>query len=224
MSFFKPQQPILQKKQLSFNPQQLVSLGCVKVTPLQFLNLSGIYTCIDQVMICWGIVAGIIFLSAQFLPINWTDQAIFWSIITLIAVIVMITLTHSWTSMEGIAWLLYGWVALMVIGVIVTDCSIVYHWGIILSHLSQFWLLLSAIGYGLTAWGVRSRAFVIATIIHTVSIFFLPWFGSWQFAITGLIMMSNLLIFAEGQWDMLLPRESREYPRQTMITHSFYTT
>lgn len=224
MSFFKPQQPILQKKQLSFNPQQLVSLGCVKVTPLQFLNLSGIYTCIDQVMICWGIVAGIIFLSAQFLPINWTDQAIFWSIITVIAVIVMITLTHTWTSIEGIAWLLYGWVALMVIGVIVTDCSIVYHWGIILSHLSQFWLLLSAIGYGLTAWGIRSRAFVIATIIHSVSIFFLPWCGSWQFGVTGFIMMSNLLIFAEGQWDMLLPRESKEYPLQRIITHSFYTT
>lgn len=224
MSFFKPHQPILQKKQLSFNPQQLVSLGCLKVTPLQFLNLSGIYTCIDQVMICWGIVAGIIFLSAQFLPINWTDQAIFWSIITLIAVILMITLTHSWTSMEGLSWLLYGWVALMVIGVIITDCSIVYHWGIMLSHLSHLWLLLSAIGYGLTAWGVRSRAFVLATIIHSVSIFFLPWCGSWQFAFTGLIMMSNLLIFAEGQWDMLLPKESKEYPTPTIINHSFYTT
>lgn len=224
MSFFKPHQPILQKKQLSFNPQQLVSLGCLKIKPLQFLNLSGIYTCIDQVMICWGMVAGIIFLSAQFLPINWTDQAIFWSIITLIAVILMITLTHTWTSMERLSWLLYGWVALMVIGVIITDCSIVYHWGIMLSHLSHLWLLLSAIGYGLTAWGVRSRAFVIATIIHSVSIFFLSWFGSWQFAMTGLIMMSNLLIFAEGQWDMLLPRESKEYPTPTIINHSFYTT
>ncbi|MGI0481851.1 hypothetical protein ACN4EE_13805 [Geminocystis sp. CENA526] len=218
MSFFKPQQPILQKKQLSFNPQPLTSLGCLKVTPLQYLNLSGIYTCIDQAMICWGIVAGIIFMGGQFLPINWSDQAIFWSIITLIAVIAMIYLTHSWTTQENLSWLLYGWVTLMIIGIIITDCAIFYHWSI-LAHLCHLWLILSAIGYGFTAWGLRSRAFVIATVIHSVSIFFLPLFGGWQFATTGLIMMSNLLIFAEGQWDMLLPRESREYQPKIIKSH-----
>ncbi|BAQ66391.1 hypothetical protein [Geminocystis sp. NIES-3709] len=223
MSFFKPQQPILQKKQLSFNSQQLISLRCLRVKFLEFIHLSGIYTCIDQAMMIWGVVAGIIFMGAQFLSINWTDQAIFWSIITLIAIIIMINLTHSWTMVEKIAWLLYGWVALMVIGIIITDCSIVYHWGIILSHLCHLWLILSTIGYGLTAWGMRSRAFVIATIVHGISIGFLPWFSSYQFAITGLIMMSNLLIFAEGQWDMLLPRELREYLPQTINNTSHIT-
>jgi len=217
MRFFKSQQPILQKKQLSFNSQQLVSLKCLRVKPLEFIHLSGIYTCIDQAMILWGIISGIIFISAQFLPINWTDQAIFWSIITLIAIIFMITLTHSWTILENISWLLYGWVTLMIMGIVVTDCAIVYNWVLVLSHLCDLWLILSAIGYGLTAWGMKSRAFIIATVIHTISICFLPWFSGWQFAITGLIMMSNLLIFAEGQWDMLPQEELRQYQPQTIL-------
>lgn len=212
MSFFKPHQPILQKKQLSFNSQQLATMKCLKLKPLQTMSLSGIYTCIDQAMIIWGIVAGIIFGGGQFLAINWLDQAIFWTIITFIAIIVMVCLTYRWTVVEKIAWLLYSWAILMVIGVIITDCSIVYNWGIILSHLCELWLILSAIGYGLTAWGIRSRAFVIASIIHLGGIFLLPYFMGYQFAVTGLIMMTNLLIFAEGQWDILLPRELKEYP------------
>lgn len=39
----------------------------------------------------------------------------------------------------------------------------------------------------------------------------LPLFAGWQFATTGLVMMSNLFLFSEGQWDMLLPRELKEY-------------
>ncbi|WP_308254758.1 hypothetical protein [Geminocystis sp. GBBB08] len=216
MSFFKPQQPILQKKQLSSNPQQLALMKCLIIKPLETINLSGIYTCIDQAMVIWGFVAAIIFLTAQFFPIDWTNQAIFWSIITLIGILTMTTLTHTWTVLERISWLLYTWVFLMIIGILITDYAVIYHWGFMLSHLCELWLILSSIGYLLTGWGLRSRAFFIATIIHGITIFILPYANSWQFGITGLVMMTNLLIFSEAQWDMLLPRELRQYSRQPL--------
>lgn len=211
MHFFKPQQPILQKKQLSSNPHQLTLMKCLIIKPLEIINLSGIYTCIDQAMAIWGIVAAIIFMTAQFSPISWINQAIFWSIITFIGIVTMIVLTYSWTVTEKLSWLLYTWVALMTFGVVITDIAIAYHWGFMLSHLCELWLILSIIGYLLTGWGMRSRAFFIATIIHGITIFILPYVNGWQFGVTGLVMMSNLLIFSETQWDMLLPRELREY-------------
>jgi hypothetical protein len=224
MHFFKPQQPILQKKQLSSNPQQLTLMKCLIIKPLEIINLSGIYTCIDQAMAIWGIFAAIIFMTAQFSPISWTNQAIFWSIITLIGIVTMIILTYSWTVVEKLSWLLYTWVALMVIGIVVTDITTAYHWGFMLSHLCELWLILSIIGYLLTGWGMRSRAFFIATIIHCITIFILPYVNGWQFGVTGLVMMSNLLIFSETQWDMLLPRELREYslPIDTYKNKSSY--
>lgn len=211
MSFFKPQQPILQKKQLSSNPQQLVLMKCLIIKPLEIINLSGIYTCIDQAMAIWGILAAIIFTTAQFSNLSWTNQGIFWSIITFIGIITMVTLTYRWTVLEKLSWLLYSWVILMTVGVIITDIAIAYHWGFMLSHLCELWLILSIIGYLLTGWGMRSRAFFIATIIHAITIFILPYVNGWQFGVTALVMMSNLLIFSEAQWDMLLPRELREY-------------
>lgn len=218
MRFFKPQQPILQKKQLSSNPQQLRLMKCLIIKPLEIINLSGIYTCIDQAMAIWGIFAAIIFMSAQFSPISWTNQAIFWSIITFIGIITMTILTHRWTVLEKLSWLLYLWVALMLLGIVVTDVAIAYQWSFMVSHLCELWLILSSIGYILTGWGMRSRAFFIATIIHGITIFILPYVNGWQFGITGLVMMSNLLIFSEAQWDMLLPRELREYSLE-IITH-----
>jgi len=211
MRFFKPHQPILQTKQLSLNPQQLTLMKCLIIKPLKTIHLCGIYTCIDQAMIIWGVVAAIIFMTAQFSPFNWVHQATFWSIITLIGVILMTVLTYSWTVLEKISWLLYTWIILMVVGIIITDCAIAYNWSFIVSHLCALWLILSGIGYGFTGWGMRSRAFFISSIIHLSAIFILPYFISWQFFITGIVMMSNLFIFSEVQWDMLLPRELREY-------------
>lgn len=224
MSFFKPYQPILQKKQLSSNSQQLALMKCLIIKPLKIINLSGIYTCIDQAMIIWGILAGIIFITAQFSTISWASQGIFWSIITFVGIITMIALTHKWTALEKLSWLLYTWVILMSVGIILTDIAIAYHWGFMLSHLCELWLILSIVGYLFTGWGMRSRAFFIATIIHTITIFVLPYVYEWQFAVTALVMMSNLFIFSEAQWDMLLPQELKEYSSDHNVYRSSYSS
>lgn len=211
MPFFKLTQPILQRKKLSSDSQQLLSMKCLRIKFAEKLWLSGIYTCIDQAMLLWGVVAAIIFFGAQFLPISWVDQAFFWSIITLIAVVVMTVLTYSWTLWEKVSGLLYSWILLMIFGVILTDVAIALSWVRVLTHLCELWLGLSAIGYFLSGWIMRSRAFFLATLIHGAMIFLLPLFSGWQFAATGFVMMSNLLLFSEAQWDMLLPRELKEY-------------
>lgn len=211
MPFFKPTQPILQRKQLSSDTQQLLSMKCLRVKSAEKFFLSGIYTCIDQAMLVWGVVAAIIFFGAQFLPINWVDQAFFWSILTIIAIVAMTVLTYSWAVWERVSGLLYSWIFLMILGVVVTDTAIAFSWVQILTHLCELWLGLSAIGYLITGWMMRSRAFFVAMIIHGGMIFLLPLFSGWQFAVTGLVMTSNLLLFSEVQWDMLLPRELKDY-------------
>ena len=212
MSFFKPKQPILQKKQISSaTTREMALMRCIRIKAMERFRLSGIYTCVDQAMLIWSMVTAIIFISAQFLPFSWMNQAIFWSILTLIGILAMVTLTYSWTILEKISWLLYSWSFLMIVGLVITDCAIAYNWGFLLMHLCDFWLLLSALGYVMTGWMMRSRAFFLAAIIHSLTIFILPSLSGWQFGITGLVMMSNLLIFAEGQWDMLLPRQLKEY-------------
>lgn len=211
MTFFKPKQKILQRKQLSSNAQQFLSMQCIRVRFLEKLSLSGIYTCVDQAMVVWGVLAAIIFFGGQFLPIDWVTQGIFWSIFTFFGVGIMTYLTYSWTLWEKISPLLHTWIFLMIFGTILTDCSLIYGWGWFIGYLCHFWLLISAIGYFISGWIVRSRAFFLASIIHGLAIICLPLVMGWQFAFTGLIMMGNLFIFSEGQWDMLLPRELKEY-------------
>lgn len=211
MTFFKPRQPILQRKQSSSDTQQFLSMKCLRIKSAEKFFLSGIYTCVDQAMLVWGVVAAIIFFSAQFLSVSWVDQAFFWSVFTIFAIIVMTSLTYSWAVWEKVSGLLYGWIFLMIFGLIITDSAIAFSWGYILGHLCELWLILSALGYFLTGWMMRSRAFFLAGIIHGSMVLVLPLFAGWQFATTGLVMMSNLFLFSEGQWDMLLPRELKEY-------------
>lgn len=218
MNFFKPQQPILQKKKLSLNSEELGLMKCLRVKSLEKLNLCGLYTCVDQAMLIWGIISGFIFICAQFLPISWVDQAIFWSIITLLGVVLMSLLTYSWSVSERVLQVVYVWGFLMITGVMITDYGIVSGWGLLLGHLCELWLILSAIGYSLTGLMLRSRAFFLAAIIHSLTIIILPSLMGWQFLTTGLVMMSNLLIFSEGQWDMLLPREIKNYSSGNKFT------
>lgn len=209
--FCQPPQPILKKKQLSLNESQLNSLKCIEFDVQLHLNipLCGIYTCIDQAMAIWGIISAIIFTTAQFTAISWTDQAIIWSIVTLIGIWIMVVLNYSWTFREGISWLLYLWAGLMLVGIIITDLVIAYSWGVMLENLCDLWLILNVIGYGLTGLGMRSRAFLLSAIVHGLTIVILPLFIEWQFLVTGIVMASNLLIFAERQWDMLPPSKLR---------------
>lgn len=210
MSFFKQQQPILQKKQLDCNEETYKHMRCVRVGVAEKLHLSGIYTCVDQAMLVWGLITGIVFLGGQFLTISWQIQAVFWSIFTLIGIILMIILTYSWTVWERITGLLYAWAILMLLGMALTDSAIFLGWGYILSHLCHLWLILSAIGYSITGWMIHSRAFFLSALIHAMMVLLLPLFGGWQFAATGIVMTGNLWLFSEAQWDMLLPRELKQ--------------
>jgi hypothetical protein len=182
--------------------------------------------------VIWGVIAAAIFTTAQFLPMSWLNQAIIWTIITGLGTGAMVILTYSWVKLERLAWLLYLWVGLMLTGVVVTDLAIFCGWGMILMNLCNLWLILSALGYLGTGLGMRSRAFLVAATIHGLATFILPMVGGWQFLVTGLVMMSNLLLFAEVRWDRLLPREieamarvkpeiRRSKSKQDHLTHCF---
>ncbi|ACK73689.1 conserved hypothetical protein [Gloeothece citriformis PCC 7424] len=201
MTFFNLSVPILRRKEWTFKNQTHEKLLEIKVKIKQKTLFSSVYTCIDQAFILWGLISAAIFFTAQFFPISWITQAIIWSGVSLIATLGMIILTYNWAKKENLRWLLYCWAVLMTAGVIVTDSGIFLGWSWVLMNLSHLWLGLSVIGYILTGWGMRSRAFFIAAVLHFLGMAILPLVMGWQFLTTGLIMMLNLLVFAQTQWD-----------------------
>ena len=222
MVLFNSAEPIIRRKQHALDFQDRQGLLQLKLEISNKTLFNNIYTRIDQVFVVWGLITAVIFLTAQFAAINWINQAMFWSVLTGIGTVGMIILTHFWVKVERLCWVLYSWIGLMLGGVILTDLAILQGWGIVLMYLCQIWLVLSAIGYFCTAWGLRSRAFIIAGIFHLAGIALLPFCIGWQFLATGLIMTANLFMFAETQWDMRLPidnydvltAEQKEFNRQ----------
>jgi hypothetical protein len=101
------------------------------------------------------------------------------------------------------------------------------NWGIfgggwvMLPHLCLLWLGLSAMGYLVTAWGLRSRAFLLSSLLHLAGLALLPQFMAWQFLFTGFITAGSLFLLAEVQWDMqstndskMLTAEQKQFNRQ----------
>jgi hypothetical protein len=225
MTFFNTAEPILRPKQEALDFQDRQGLLQLKLRIKNKTLFSTIYTRIDQVFVFWGLISALIFITAQFTPISWITQAIFWSVLTVIGTAAMIVLTHFWVKVERLRWVLYAWVVLMLGGVLVTDLGIFCGWGQVLMHLSHLWLGLSAIGYFCTGVGLRSRAFIVSGIFHLLGIAILPYFMGWQFLTTGLIMTANLLVFAESQWDMrppikhyaLLTTEQKEFNQKQYL-------
>ncbi len=225
MVLFNSRKPIIRSKQEALDFQDRQGLLQLKLQIRNKTLFSSLYTRIDQVFVIWGLIVALIFFTAQFAPIDWITQAVFWSVLTGIATVAMTVLTHFWVQVERVRWVLYAWIVLMLGGVIVTDLGIFLGWGQVLMHLCHLWLGLSAIGYFCTGWGLRSRAFFWAGILHLLGIFALPYFIGWQFLATGLIMTANLLIFAETQWDMrppvnnydLLTEEQQEFNREQYL-------
>ncbi|MEM8830476.1 MAG: hypothetical protein AAGE96_14120 [Cyanobacteria bacterium P01_G01_bin.19] len=205
MVLFSSKEPIIRRKQhaLDFQDRQGLMRFKLKISNKTLFN--SIYTRIDQVFVYWGLITAIIFFTAQFAPIDWITQAIFWSILTAIGTGSMTVLTHFWVKVERLRWVLYFWILLMLGGVVITDLAIFRGWGSVLMNLCPLWLGLIAAGYFGTGWGLRSRAFIIAGLFHVLGIVILPLCVGWQFSATGLIMTANLLMFAETQWDMRPP-------------------
>lgn len=225
MDLFNSAEPIIRRKQHALDFQDRQGLLQLKLKISNKTLFHSLYTRIDQVFVVWGVITAVIFITAQFAPIDWITQATFWSVLTGIGTIAMTVLTHFWVKVERLRWMLYAWIALMLGGVIVTDLGIFLGWGRVLMHLCHLWLGLSAIGYFCTGLGLRSRAFIIAGMVHLVGILILPFCLGWQFLATGLVMSANLLMFAETQWDMrppidnydLLTEEQKEFNRQQYL-------
>ena len=207
MTFFNPTEPILRNKQESLDYQDRQGLLRIHIEIGDKTLISAFYTRIDQVFILWGLISGVIFITAQFLPISWVIQAVIWTALTLIGTSVMVFLTHFWVKVERLQWVLYCWVSLMLGGLVTTDLSIFLGWGEVLMRLCPLWLGLSAVGYFCTGVGMRSRAFILAGLVHVFGIAALPYTGSLQFLFTGIMMAVSLLMFAEVQWDMRPPIE-----------------
>ncbi len=209
MTAFSSTQPIIRRKQHALDVQDLAGLLHIHIQIKDLKLFSSFYTRIDQVFILWGSITAIIFLTAQFLPISWTYQAVIWSVLTLIGSWGTCRLAWYWVTVERLRWVVYAWVGLMVSGVVITNWGIFGGGWAILPHLCFLWLGLSAIGYLITAWGLRSRAFLLSGLLHVVVLALLPHVPTWQFLFTGLITAGSLFLLAEVQWDMRSTHDSQ---------------
>lgn len=89
-------EPILRRKQETLDLQDLQGSWQINWKIDNTTLFSAIYTRIDQVFLIWGLISIIVFSVAQLLPFSWPEQAIAWSILTLVGVLSMITLTTFW--------------------------------------------------------------------------------------------------------------------------------
>ena len=225
MTLFNSAEPIIRRKQHALDFQDRQGLLQFKLEVSNKTLFNSIYTRIDQVFVFWGLITAVIFFTAQFAPVDWVTQAIFWSVLTTIGTVGMTILTHFWVKVERLRWVLYSWILLMEGGVIITDLGITQGWGTVLMNLCPLWLGLSAMGYICTGIGLRSRAFIFAALFHICGILILPYCVGWQFLVTGLVMTANLFMFAETQWDMrppidnysVLSEEQKEFNRQQYL-------
>jgi hypothetical protein len=201
MTAFSPE-PILRRKQHALDVQDLEGLLHIHIQFKDSKLFSGFYTRIDQVFVLWGVITTIVFTTAQFIDLNWTYQAIAWSILTAIGAWGTCHLAWYWVTVERLRWVVYAWVGLTIGGVVLTNWGIFGGGWIILPHLCRLWLGLSVVGYTITAWGLRSRAFLLSGLLHLGAIALLPYISTWQFLFTGTITAGILFILAEVQWDM----------------------
>ncbi|MDJ0798937.1 MAG: hypothetical protein QNJ51_19310 [Calothrix sp. MO_167.B12] len=201
MSFFNDSVPPLRRKQTNFDIHDLEGLWCITWQVGNRRLYSNFYTCVDKALMLWGILLIPIFITAQFIPMDWDLQATIWSILSCLGIGLMVALTTSWVQRRQFCWVLYCWVLLMLLGVVLTDLGIFLSRGIILSNLCCLWLGLSAIGYFCTGLGMRSRTMLLMGTIHLLGIFILHFLSSWQFLTTGALMVFCLLLLAEFEWD-----------------------
>lgn len=163
--------------------------------------ISTFYTRHDQACILWSLLSAIIFSTIQFVSLSWAVQAILASGLTFLGVLSMIALTQQRVQMDGLHSVLWCWVLLMLIGALLTDLSVFLGWGWLLVQLCSLWLTLSAIGYFYTGVKMRSRAFLLLSVVHWVGVLLLPWLQGWHFLTTGFIIATSVWLVGELRWD-----------------------
>lgn len=201
MVFFNPEIPIINRKKSAFAIQDLPGLWRVHWQPFGVTILSTFYTRHDQACLLWGVISASVFIMAQFIALSWITQAMLASVLTLVGITGMLYLTWYFTKVETLSWILYSWAALMGTGILLTDLSVFLGWGQILINICPLWLGLSAIGYGVTGLGMRSRAFLLVSLLHLITIGILPYVSPWQPLATGLMISGSVFFIAELQWD-----------------------
>lgn len=204
MAFFDLASPMLQAKPRNLD---LASLGLSRILYIRWrlgnlTLLSRLYTPVDQSLLLWGAVSALIFTVAQFSTLDWLTQANLDMALTAFGTIAMLYLSQDWGQREGILWIGWVWAVLMGAGVALTNLAILNTWSVVLLNLCPLWLGLCAVGYGITGWGLRSRAMFLTGAVHGGAIGLLPWCAPWQFLVTGLVMGCSLWILAELRWDM----------------------
>lgn len=199
--FFNREIPPLQCKESAFAIEDLPGLWRLHWQLGQTTIFSTFYTRIDQACLLWGIISGIIFLTAQFASIDWATQAVFWSGLTLLGTGAMVKLSENCTTIEPLNQVASAWVFLMLSGLLLTDLSIFLGWAPILMQLPLLWLLLNAFGYLYTGLKMRSRAFLLICCVHLLTIVTLPYISVWQFLETGLVIGLSSVLLAVLQWD-----------------------
>ncbi|MGB3616466.1 MAG: hypothetical protein WBA10_21930 [Elainellaceae cyanobacterium] len=210
MNFFNTQEPILRRKQVHLDVQDLTGLLHWHWQIGQRTLISWLYTRIDQVFLLWGWITGLIFLTPQFFPaVSWADQAVLWTVLSVAGAAVMIGLAWFWVTVERLRWLIYLWCELVIGGVALTDYGIFAGSGLILANLCALWLTLCGIGYATMGLGMRSRTFLVIAGLHAAALPLLDAVPAYQFLVTAMVMSGSLFALAELQWDMRPPSESK---------------
>lgn len=199
--FFNPDLPLLRRKESAFAIADLPGLWRIHWQFGSTIVLSTFYTRIDQACCLWGIISAVIFITAQFTPLDWQTQALLWSGLTLVGTGAMIKLAQYCATVEPINQVIFAWVVLMGAGLVITDLGVFLGWGTVLTSLCPLWLGISAVGYGITGLKMRSRAFFLISLVHLLGIAVLPSVATWQFLVTGMVLGLSGVVLGELQWD-----------------------
>lgn len=199
--FFNPNLPLLRRKQSAFELQDAPGLWRVHWQLGPTTVVSTFYTRIDQACLLWGIISALIFITAQFAPLDWQIQALIGSGLTLAGTLGMIKLAQYCAGVEALSQVIAAWAVLMLFGLVITDVGVFWGLGSVLGSLCSLWLGISALGYCFTGLKMRSRMFLVVSLVHLLGIVLLPYIATWQFLVTGLLMGLSVSTLAELQWD-----------------------
>jgi hypothetical protein len=159
MTFFNYSVPPRRRKQFNMDVQELEGLWQVQFPLGKEGFYSKFYTCLDRACLLWSLLLIPMFGTAQFFPVHWMLQAGLRSVFCLGGTAEMVSRTYSWVKIERLTWVLYGWVILMLLGLVLTDLGIFLGWEKVLANLCPLWLGMISLGYLGTGFAVPSRAF-----------------------------------------------------------------
>ena len=192
---------IFQLKQSLVDPVDLHGVIKIQFGDSDHALISTYLTRLDQALLAWGIATAAIFLVAQFNLLDWPTQAILWSALSGLVIVISGRLTWFWVTTRNQRWIVYGWSLLVIAGLFLTDYSIWSGWGFVLRHLCALWLALSAMGYTITGIGIKAPALILLGIIHACAIPILTLLPSHQFLLTGIVMSVSLFFLAAFHWE-----------------------